>query len=661
MDNCKEDKILGIDAGGTFTDFAVVSAGSLSVENYTKIPTDKRNMVGTIVAGLSEILEKTERSSIKSVSIATTFATNALVEDRKRETGLILIGYDPNIVEAARRRSAFPTDRIIITAGGHDAKGNEKAALDESRLMPWLLENLPSVDSVAVSSFFSVRNPSHELRVKNLIESISKNKRVTCGHELTSDLDAVLRAVTVSLNANLIPIVMELFDSVEKVFKENDVSAPISVVKSDGTLVGIEWAKLHPIETILSGPAASSVGARHLSGAGNFARSSWVMDIGGTTTDIIYLGSDGLPVLKKEGATVGGHKTLIKTIDIYTFGLGGDSRVSGRGKDGRVVIGPKRVLPLCACRAEEAVKSFRGCSEKGMLEEPVIVFPFENKEAKNRFEREIIGKLDRGPQSAHELLRGERAPSLALKHLENMEERGMLSFSGFTLTDVLHCLGRLKKWDTEYSEVGAAMLAKHENMTVDAFCREVYETFVHHIAFNILCKSFERSGRDIRGNAALSAFVSDNIYNGSCCGSSVSFVLDGVLIGAGAPAWAFIEGVAAKLGCDYCLPQFSDVAGAVGAAVGIFSLNYTVWINPVSGKFRAHLPTDIKDFDSVDAAAAYTVEVMVPWLLTRSKSAGAVDPSIEYERKDEIVSSGNSKVHIWTEMIFRITDKAQLA
>ncbi|WP_455759635.1 hydantoinase/oxoprolinase N-terminal domain-containing protein [Cloacibacillus evryensis] len=651
-------KILGIDAGGTFTDLALLSEKELSVEDFVKVSTNKENMADTIKTGLKQILEKTGADGIRSISLATTFATNALVENKVRETALILIGYDPERVEAARRHGKFPTERIITISGGHDMKGNEKAALDIEALVPWLNENIPHVESVAVSAFFSVRNPSHELRIRELIYSMFNGKYVTCGHELTSDLDAMLRAVTASLNANLIPIIIDLFESVEKVFRNEGIAAPISVVKSDGTLVGLEWAKLHPIETILSGPAASAVGANHLACAGKLGKPSWVVDIGGTTTDIIHLDAGGSPALRAEGATIGSHKTLIKTIDIYTFGLGGDSRIYGRGRDGRIVVGPGRVSPLCRCLMENHVVGAEALNTTVFFDEPIIIIPADAGDFYDDFERMAAEKLKEGPMSAQELLKEERLYGVGLRRLENMEERGLVSFGGFTPTDMLHVLGKLKKWDVAAARIGAECLAKGGSAV--SFSAEVYKTIIHHIAYNVLCKSFERSGREISRDGGDGDLISDSLYNDyndKSCGPKVRFELDGVLIGAGAPAWAFIEDTAAALGCEFRLPEFSEVTGAVGAAAGTFLLNYTVWINPIGGgRFRSHLPFDIKDFEDAEDAVSYTLEVMTPWLRDRSLKAGASDPIIEYERNDEIVSAGGSRVHIWTELAFKVRE-----
>ena len=192
--------------------------------------------------------------------------------------------------------------------------------------------------SFAVSSFFSVRNPAHELAARELIREIT-GLPVTCGHELTSKLDAPRRALTTALNARLIPQLQHLIRAVEGLMREKGIAAPLMVVKGDGSLVSAEFALNRPVETILSGPAASVVGARHLSGEGDVL----VSDMGGTTTDVALL-RDGRPILDRNGATVGGWKTMVEAVAVHTFGLGGDSEIRREGN--RLEVGPRRLVPL---------------------------------------------------------------------------------------------------------------------------------------------------------------------------------------------------------------------------------------------------------------------------------------------------------------------------
>src|SRR5262250_1105251 len=111
------------------------------------------------------------------------------------------------------------------------------------------------------------------------------------------------------------------------------------VVKGDGSLIEASVAMECPVETILSGPAASVVGARYLSDEQDVI----VSDMGGTTTDIALL-SGGRPVLNRDGATVGGFRTMVEAVGVHTYGLGGDSEAR-LGEEG-LVVGPRRVMPL---------------------------------------------------------------------------------------------------------------------------------------------------------------------------------------------------------------------------------------------------------------------------------------------------------------------------
>src|SRR5690606_34837214 len=117
-----------------------------------------------------------------------------------------------------------------------------------------------------------------------------------------------------------------------------------TVVKGDGSLISDAVALASPVETILSGPAASVIGARALAGLAEGAAGAFISDIGGTTTDIAVL-HGGRAVLNREGATVGGFRTMVEAVAVHTLGLGGDSEV--RPDSYRpLLVGPRRAVPL---------------------------------------------------------------------------------------------------------------------------------------------------------------------------------------------------------------------------------------------------------------------------------------------------------------------------
>ena len=130
IDVAINDGILGIDAGGTFTDLVFLRLSDASVAGSVKTPTDHDDLVSTIDRGLDLILGEIDVRDIKAVNLATTFATNAIVEGKTKASGLVLIGYDKEQVDRAVKGDKFGTDKVILISGGHDTKGNEQAPLD---------------------------------------------------------------------------------------------------------------------------------------------------------------------------------------------------------------------------------------------------------------------------------------------------------------------------------------------------------------------------------------------------------------------------------------------------------------------------------------------------------------------------------------------------
>ena len=142
------------------------------------------------------------------------------------------------------------------------------------------------------------------------------------------------------MNARLTPQIRHLIEALSRVLAEESIDAPLMIVKGDGSLMKAEVALEYPVETILSGPAASVVGAGFLTGLEDFV----VSDMGGTTTDIAVV-SGGRPVIRAEGALVGAWRTMVEAVDVRTSGLGGDSEVHF-DRQMRLRVGPRKAMPL---------------------------------------------------------------------------------------------------------------------------------------------------------------------------------------------------------------------------------------------------------------------------------------------------------------------------
>src|SRR5690606_32852490 len=149
------------------------------------------------------------------------------------------------------------------------------------------------------------------------------------------------RALTATLNARLTPFIRRLVDAVRERLDALGIRAPLMMVKGDGSLVSQATALERPVDTVLSGPAASVVGACYLSGRDNAV----VADMGGTTTDIAVV-TAGRPQTRLDGALVGEWHPMVETLSVYSIGLGGDSEVRFSGGEG-IGIGPRRVIPMC--------------------------------------------------------------------------------------------------------------------------------------------------------------------------------------------------------------------------------------------------------------------------------------------------------------------------
>src|SRR3569833_1931583 len=264
---CKQELWIGLDTGGTFTDAVALENGRRVIASAKALTTHwdlSIGLSGALRAVLDALPKGYRREDISLVSVSTTLATNAVVENRFSRIGTILIGFDEKMVE----RSGVKTEGggvIVRVRGGPDPTGQEADPLDEAAIEAAVREHGSEVAAFAVAAQFSVRNPSHELRAREIIRSLS-NRPVTCSHELSSQLDAPKRALTAALNARLTPQIRQLLDALGSVLEREGIAAPLMIVKGDGTLMRADVALENPVEPVLSGPAASVVGAAFLSG-----------------------------------------------------------------------------------------------------------------------------------------------------------------------------------------------------------------------------------------------------------------------------------------------------------------------------------------------------------------------------------------------------------
>lgn len=309
--------LLGVDTGGTYTDAVLIRDESEVIASAKSLTTRQDLAIG-VGGAVRAVLEHTgvEPAEISMAALSTTLATNALVEGQGGRVALIYIGFSAQDLERHGLRDALKGDPALILAGGHTHAGSEAAPLDKEALITFLETESAGISGFAVAGVFATRNPAHELEVARIIQERT-DVPVTCSHQLSAKLNGPKRALTAVLNARLIGMIDRLINRAAETLVTLGIEAPMMVVRGDGALMSAEQARARPIETILSGPAASIVGARWMTGAEH----ALVSDIGGTTTDVALI-ERGLPKIDPDGAQVGGFRTMVEAVAMRTTGLG---------------------------------------------------------------------------------------------------------------------------------------------------------------------------------------------------------------------------------------------------------------------------------------------------------------------------------------------------
>ena len=632
---------LGIDAGGTYTDAAVYDFHSQALHSKNKALTTKWDFSIGIDNALSR-LDKATLARVGLVSVSTTLATNAIVENEGQKAGLILM-YDGG-KDADR---LIPHTPKAVVKGRLNIKGEEIQAVDhnEIRHVASQMVKQQGVAAFAVSGYAGAANPAHELEVKAVIQE-ETGKVVTCGHELSSLLNFVVRAQTAVLNARIILRMMKFFEELDSVLKKREIDAPVMVVKGDGTLMSAAMARERPVETILSGPAASVAGARLLTGLDN----AMVVDIGGTTTDTADL-SDGLVTVCAHGARVGGIATHVKALDMQTVGLGGDSLI--RMDRETLCIGPRRVAPVVWADSmisegiDEAL-TFMELKRKRSPSTPVPhtilaamegEFPFEPTPE----ERRMYKILRQRPHALDELPDLLNLLSANALPIERLEGSGLVQRCGLTPTDILHINGRFEKWRPDAARRMVKILARPARMQPDAFIEHVLKQFEFELAKELLKKQLAKSVPvDEDAETPLSAHLMACMLSGGQDGYRIEAFLDNPVIGIGAPAHFFLPNAGKKLNARVIIPDDADVANALGAISSHIMIRQQVTIRPDdTGGFRVDGIEGGQVFNRIDTAEKWAVDRLKTRVQELGRFAGTSRKTVEMEIKDRIVNVGN--------------------
>lgn len=593
--------ILGMDTGGTYTDGVIVDSASRKIICKAKALTTKDDLT----VGIKNCLDRLKfdrMSEITLVSLSTTLATNAIVEGRGGKVALLYMG--------AELEDEVPAAVSVKIKGKIDIMGRLMEDIDEKEIEDVLMSLKGKIDAVAVSEYASVRNQKHEKIVKHMAEKLL-DVPVICGHELTSALGFQHRSVTAILNGKLISIIDELLKSTKKVLSEKNINGKIMIVKGDGTLMTEKVAKSKPVDTILSGLAASVIGGLALTGNSD----GIVVDMGGTTTDIADV-SEGSVRIKKEGANVGGWFTRVQAAEISTFGIGGDSRIY-LDRNGETEIGPQKVIPLCIAGSEHPeliheIKSFRRVGDlKTYSAQEADCYMYLGKKPSKEVtgkDDKIIEKLKERPHSITYLAKiiGKDPETVDLTPLV---EEGVLARIGVTPTDVLHVQGRYNAWNRQVAYAGIEILAKRREMSVSSFLSDVERKIKARLAMTCVQAAANFEGEDIsvRDSAAAMYILGRAFKSKPSSIINPEIRLKKPLVAIGAPAGVWLNEAAELLNAEVTVPEDADVANAYGAAVGQVTESVEIIINFDNNSYILNTPWERSEYRTKEEAMFFAI------------------------------------------------------
>ena len=343
---------VGVDVGGTFTDFSCVS---IDGERLTfKLPSTTNDPSEGVIAGIKEIINQTNISpaEISVFAHGTTVATNAVLERKGASLGLLTTEGFRDVLEIGRQMRTQmysvrlkPETPIFLAPGARrlgvveriGPDGSIVKPLDEDSLKKAVEELLiQGVEAVAIAFLFSFINPEHELRAREIISKKWPSLTISISSEVDPVFREYERTVVTAFDAYIKPTVDTYLSNLSEALEKEGISAPLQVMQSRGGLAGGKTARARPVRLFLSGPAGGVIGGLEEGKESGFENLITV-DIGGTSCDIALI-NNSKPLLRQEGV-IDTFSVRIPMVDVNAIGSGGGS-VAWIDSAGGLRVGP---------------------------------------------------------------------------------------------------------------------------------------------------------------------------------------------------------------------------------------------------------------------------------------------------------------------------------
>ncbi|HEX2173442.1 MAG TPA: hydantoinase/oxoprolinase family protein, partial [Dehalococcoidia bacterium] len=347
--------LLGVDVGGTFTDFVLLRDGRLTVH---KLLTTAEDQSIAFLQGVEDLA-----AGDAAIVHGSTVATNALLERKGARTALITTAGFADVIEIgrqtrpllydlhARKAEPFvPPERRFEVPERIDYLGQVLQPLDPATVDPIVGRLLADdVESVAVCCLFSFLQPDHERAIAERLRAAPRRFHISLSSDILPEYREFERTSTTVMNAYVGPLMEGYLTHLEA-----GLGKSIRVMQSNGGIISAAVARQAAVRTALSGPAGGVIGARYVAGLAGFEEII-TFDIGGTSTDVA-LCPGRLPIA--QDAEVAGFPIRVPLIDIHTVGAGGGS-IARVDAGGALVVGPEsagsRPGPVCYGRGGDRI------------------------------------------------------------------------------------------------------------------------------------------------------------------------------------------------------------------------------------------------------------------------------------------------------------------
>ncbi len=345
---------LGIDVGGTFTDFLLFNnkTGELKLEKTPSTPADQS--IG-ILDGIHKIVERNglSASEIDLILHGTTVATNAVLEEKGALVGLITTKGFEQILHVARSQTPGPLAGWIImqkpdplaplylTRGVScrmTAKGVETSPVNEAEVRSFIKDlHDAGIEALTVSLINSFASNSHERRIRDIAAEMFPDLPVTISTDILPEFREYERCLTTVMNSYVRPKMANYLKGIQDKLAAANIETTVNIVRSDGGVMSIDAAKRSPVNTLLSGPSGGAVAAAYVGELAGFDKVLG-FDMGGTSTDVcVTIG--GQPNLVRE-TRVGYYPVKASSVDVRTVGAGGGS-IAHVPMTGALRVGPQ--------------------------------------------------------------------------------------------------------------------------------------------------------------------------------------------------------------------------------------------------------------------------------------------------------------------------------